>query len=287
MKLYPQLSNGRYITVENEIAAAKRSLYYLWWKFLRLSEDYWWLCRFNGKCKDATLCATYAKFGNVFDYTFEAWWIKHGEALFAFKIDPPKVEIVNLRMIEQEMNLHYKILIAPKFLTKSEIASQVMHALKDHKPSKLPNKIKYSMSVSDTRGIKKNVLQAVYQVWCLNQVLQNAKEQGKLNRPTRYTQYWLGNQIGIMSNTKRKAAIGLKAQAAYQLAVRVKVSRYLTKAQSLIGNVELGKFPVFDSIEPRERWTKKQQAQITLELAGKRWISPEIDQQKFNKILGL
>jgi hypothetical protein len=287
MKLYPELSKGRYLTVESEIAAAKRSLYFLWWKFLRLSEDYWWLCRFNGKCKDADLSATYAKFGNVFTDDFEMWWIKHGEALFAFQIDPPKVEIFNPWMLDMETDLHYKILIAPKYLTKSEIASQVMYALKDHKPSGLPDRIKNSLSVSDTRGIKKNVLNAVYQVWCLNQVLQNAKEQGKLDRPTRFTQLWIGNQINIMPNAKRKLVVGIKAQLAHQLAVRVKVSRYLAKAQSLIGNVELGKFPVLDSVGSRDRWTKKQQTQITLELAGSRWISPEIDQQKFNKMLGL
>lgn len=287
MKLYPELSNGRYLTVENEIAAAKRSLYYLWWKFLRLSQDYWWLCRFNGKCKDASLRATYSKFGDVFKYDFDDWWIRYGEALFAFKIDPPKVEVIKMRMVDFEVEQHYKILIAPKFLTKSEIAKQVRQALKNHTPAKMPNQIKFSLSVSDTRGIKKNVLQTVYQVWCLDQVLQDAKEQGKLDRPTRFTQYWIGKQLGVISDVKSKKAIGIKAQTALQLAVRVKVSRYLSKAQSLISNAEIGKFPVLEPVGARDRWTKKQQAQMDQYLAGRNWISPEIDQAKYNKMIGL
>ena len=151
MKLYPKLSRGRYADQNSEVEAAKRSLYYLWWRFLRLSEDYWWVCRFDGKCKDADLCATYGRFGNVFTDTFEQWWESNGERLFAFKVDPPKVERMDAREIHRSMGQHYEILLVPKYLTKSEITKQVQQVMAEHEPSPLPKQFKYDLSVSDTR----------------------------------------------------------------------------------------------------------------------------------------
>lgn len=287
MKLYPQLSRGRYADQTSEMEAAKRSLYHLWWRFLRLSEDYWWVCRFGGKSKDATLCATYGRFGNVFTDTFEEWWRANGEKLFAFKVDPPKVERMDAREFHRSMGQHYEILLVPKYLTKSEIAKQVQQVMAEHEPSQLPKQFKYDLSVSDTRGIKKHVLQAVHDVWCLNQMLQRAIELGQLDRPERFTQYWIGKKLGVMKADEAVAFVNVESQAAHQLAVRVKVNRYLAKARALIANAELGNFPVVKGVEPRERWTNKQQAQMAIELSGRRWVSPEIDQTRFKKMLGL
>jgi len=285
MKLYPQLSRGRYSSRRSEIAAAKRSLYYMWWKYLRLSEDYWWVCHFDGKCKDNTLNATYKKFGNVFTDKFEQWWESNGEKLFAFKVDPPKVERMDVREFHRSMDLNYEILLVPKYLTKSEIAKQVQQVMAEHEPSPLPKQFKYDLSVSDTRGMKRNVMQGVYDVWCLNQVLQDALERQQLDQPERFTQYWIGKQLGIMNADEVGPFINLESQAAHQLSVRVKVNRYLAKARALIANAELGNFPVVKPVESRNRWTKMQQAHIASELAGSRWISPEIDQARFKKML--
>ena len=287
MKLYPKLSRGRYADQHSEVEAAKRSLYYMWWKYLRLSEDYWWVCYFEGKCKDGDLCNTYENFGDVFTDTFEQWWETNGERLFAFKVDPPKVERIDVRDFNRSMGQHYEILLVPKYLTKSEIASQVQQVVASHEPSPLPKQFKYDLSVSDTRGMKRAVINGVYDVWCLNQVLQRALELEQLERPERFTQYWIGKKLRVMRADEIGSFVNVESQAAHQLAVRVKVNRYLAKARALIANAELGNFPVVKPVEQRERWTKKQQAQIALELAGQRWISPEIDQARFNKMLGL
>ncbi len=281
------LSNLRYPNKRKELAAAKRSLYYLWWKFLRLSEDYWWLCEFNGKSKDKAFNETYKKFGNVFVGTFEDWWATRGADLFAYKLEPPKVEWLDKGKFYGKSEDYYKVLLIPKNLTKSEIASQVRKVLATHKKAPLSKKIRYDLSISDTRGMKRPVLESVLDVWSLNQVLKLAIQNGQLDRPERFTQYWIGKQLNLMRAGAQTHFVNIESQAKHQLAVRVKVNRYLSKAQSLIANAEYGQFPVVKKVQQPSRWTESQKSKIKAQLCGRQWMSPEIDPARFFKILGV
>jgi hypothetical protein len=281
------LSNLKYPNKRKELAAAKRSLYYLWWRFLRLSEDYWWLCEFNGKSKDKAFNETFKKFGNVFAGTFEEWWTTRGAGLFAYKLEPPKVEWLDKGKFYGESENYYKILLIPKNLTKSEIASQVRKVLASHKKAPLSKKIRYDISISDTRGMKRAVLERVIDVWSLNQVLKLAIQNDRLDRPERFTQYWIGKQLDLMRSGSQPQFVNIETQAKHQLAVRVKVNRYLSKAQLLITNAEYGQFPVVKKIKQSSRWTDSQKSKINTQLCGRQWISPEIDYQKYEKILGV
>lgn len=281
------LSNLRYPSKRKELAAAKRSLYYLWWRFLRLSEDYWWLCQFNGKSKDKEFNETYKKFGNVFDGTFEDWWAARGADLFAYKLEPPKVEWLDKGKFYGKSEDYYKVLLIPKNLTKSEIASQVRKVLATHKKAPLSKRIRYDVSISDTRGMKRPVLESVFDVWSLNQVLKLAIQNGRLDRPERFTQYWMGKQLNLMRTSSQTHFVNIETQAKHQLALRVKVNRYLSKAQSLIANTEYGKFPDVKKIKQPSRWTESQKSQMNAQLGGQHWMSPEIDSKRFLKMLNI
>lgn len=284
---YHGLSNLRYPNKQKELAAAKRSLFYLWWKYLRLSEDYWWLCFFNGKSKDKAFNQTYQKFGNIFECSFDSWWKKTGTNLFAYKLEPPKVEWLDTGKFYGQSEECYKVLLIPKNLTKSQIATQVRKVLETHKKQPLSKHIRYDISISDTRGMKRPVLEKMFEVWCLNQVLQVALIHGVLDRPERFTQYWIGKQLSVMKAGTKENFINIESQAKHQLAVRVKVNRYLGKSKALIANAEYGRFPEVKKVSSQNRWTEEQLNQIKSRLKGENWISPEIDQAKFKKILGL
>ena len=282
---FPATTRMKYPSRRAEIAAAKRSLYYLWWKYLRLSEDYWWLCRFKGKSLDTDFNETYKKFGDVFAGAFDDWWLEKGAKLFAYKVKPPSVEWFDENKAYPDFKLNYKVLLVPKYLNKTDISKQISQLLENHKAARLNKKIRYDITVSDTRGMKRPVLETVYDVWSLNQVLTMHKASGKLARPERFTQYWIGTKLDVMGTKGPKSFVNIESQAKYQLTIRVKVNRYLTKARALIANAELGQFPVVKTVKKRDRWTPKQLIEIQNSRKNEIWLSPDIDQKKYIGLL--
>lgn len=289
MKRYPLLSKYWYMNGKDELAAAERSLYYLWWRYLRLSEDYYWACMFNGQCRDKRIANTYALFNDVFRRQFDIWWSAKAPQLFAMKMAPLKVEILSPLSEMPHPYLEWDdfvLLAVPKFLTTTEILDGVTKALVGHQRAPLPHEIAYTLAASNTRGVNKQVLRKMIDVWGLSQVLLDAKESGELARPGRFTQYWIGDKLNVMSQADKRSIVGLKAQAKHRLAVRVKVNRYLANAKALISNAALGQFPVLKKVgDFHDLWTPEQLAHIRTTLKGRRWISPEIDKEKFQAML--
>ena len=59
--------------------------------------------------------------------------------------------------------------------------------------------------------------------------------------------------------------------------MKVAVSRMLVRADALIANAEIGKFPSFDKVEPRKRWTEEQQQELDAAIARGEWQPPAIN----------
>ena len=77
---------------EKEKENYKKSIYYFWWVFLRLNEDYKKCCENGGKGEMSRL---YDDFGDVFALEFKQWWQgdDRGNRLFAEKPLPEFGEI--------------------------------------------------------------------------------------------------------------------------------------------------------------------------------------------------
>ncbi len=275
-KLYPNLSRGRYLLNEQEVAAAKRSLYFWWWKYLRLSSDYWWLCQQNGKTTDKAFASVYADFGDVFSHDFERWWNEYGVRIFAYKLDPPRISFIDRHTLDEAAASRRSYAVAiPMFYTKSEIFKQLRELLKDHKPLRMPLFVATDREVGDRRGKRKQVLIDAHRVWCLNDAVNREKDGGRLDRPERFTQQWLGRKLSILPKSDTKKFRSAKVEANERLAIRVKVNRYLSKANLIIKNVEIGNFPVFAPVPETKRWTKKQLVEKQAALISGAWTCPE------------
>lgn len=287
---FRNLSRRSYELKQDELAAAKRSLYYWWWRYLRLSVDYWWLCQQNGKTRDKTFAKTYSDFGDVFDVysDFDTWWEANGTRLFAYQITPPKVDYYSEDefLLRRRENWYHQILV-PKFFTKTEILKQIDTLFEGFKPQPFPEELRAIRTVAPLQGVRKSVLIEVHKTWCLNDAIRRAKIAGALINPMRYTQYWMGNALdlrGSESKVKRYS----KSQADYEnLAMRVKVNRYLSRADMLIKNVEVGIFPSVKPVETRQYWTRKQQMEMQLAVDAGHWISPESRTSGIRKLLGI
>lgn len=286
---FPNLSNQRYSHFDLEVKAAQRSLYYLWWRYLRLSEDYWWLCQQKGRTLDKEFAKTYKVFGNIFGVSFSQWWEQRGAAVFSYKVDPPKVEKFKLKdalFIHNEKWL--QPVMIPQHLTKTEILAQIGALFDDHVPKPLPTAVTTENEVEDMRGVRKGVLLDAHRVWCLNDAIERAKATGNLDRPERLTQYWIGKQLGLEPEpNKAKIIRPLQTEKYEMLAIRVKVNRYLTKASNIIANVELGHFPLMSTVSERERWSKNQLVEKLDAIAAGLWVCPESSTKEFQSLLPL
>ena len=49
---YTGLTGHSYQSKKDEVSAACKSEYLWWIAFLRLSQDYWWVCHEHGECLD-------------------------------------------------------------------------------------------------------------------------------------------------------------------------------------------------------------------------------------------
>lgn len=286
-RFFPNLSNQKYNQLDLEIAAAKRSLYYLWWRYLRLSDNYWWLCQQRGKTGDKEFAETYNLFGNIFGVSFDEWWVERGTKVFSYEVDPPQVELISVREMRYVPPVKWiQPAMIPLHLTKSEILAQLNDLLKDHQPTPLPKSIATGHEVEDLRGVRKKVLIDAHRVWCLNDVLSRAKAADLLERPERFTQYWIGKQLGITPEPdKAKIIRRVQTEKYERLSIRVKVNRYLTKANNIIANVELGHFPVMTPVAERKMWTKKQLQEKKDAIEAGLWVCPESDSDEFIKMI--
>ena len=286
-RFFPKLSNQKYSQLGLEIAAAKRSLYYWWWRYLRLSDDYWWLCQQKGRTADKEFAATFKLFGDVFTKDFGDWWADRGTQVFSYEVDPPKVELISVREMSWVPPIKWiQPVMVPLHLTKSEILAQLSELLKDHKPKPLPKSIASGQEMEDLRGVRKQVLIDAHRVWCLNDAINRAIAADLLDRPERCTQHWIGKQLGIEPepDAERKSATA-QVEKNERLALRVKVNRYLVKSRAVIANVELGHFPSMKPVPERERWSKKQLADKAAAIAAGQWVCPESDTKEFQSLL--
>lgn len=275
---FRNLSRRNYELKRDELAAAKRSLYFWWWKFLRLSPDYWWLCQQKGKTRDKEFAKTYRDFGDVFDVygDFDLWWGAHGEGLFAYQLSPPKVNFYD----DNEITLRrrrrwYYLVMVPKFFTKTEVLKQLDTLFDRFQPEAFPEELSSRRSMASLQGIRKPVLIEAFKVWCLNAAIQRGKADGSLQQPQRYTQFWIGKTLGLREADGRVKRYDKRKEDCENLAMRVKVNRYLSKVHALIRNVEVGIFPSVRMPEPRRYWTLQQERDLQKAIKDGLWLSPE------------
>jgi hypothetical protein len=285
-RYFQYLSNSRYDSRELEIAAAKRSLYYWWWRYLRLSANYWWLCKEQGRTLDKEFAQTYGVFGDVFSLEFDEWWDLKGARAFAYSVTPPKVTLCSSdTMLIGHAEGHYIPVLIPIHLTKSRILTQLGEVLRNHRPKPLSRSITSQTDLQSMRGLSKKKIIDAHKVWCLNDAISREIRNGNLNQPQRFTQYWLGKKLRLDPRHGESVKFTINRDEKMRLALRVKVNRYLSKANNIISNVEVCKFPVVTPCETKKRWTKSQLAGMVEAIEAGEWACPESSAEEFMKLL--
>ena len=276
------LRRFRYRSQEAELADARVSVRRWWWEYLRLSKDYWLICktsrsRLRPETTDEGLANIYRKFGDVHASNFDDWWLERGSMIFREQHEPPKVKEIhpnpeNIARIGRD-NILIKV---PLALSRVTIQRQISRILIKHEAKRPNNRLEISRSDFPINPVRYRLhtLQIMHEVYCLHRELitkpaalrsiagtVDERQEWKMKWEQRADLYRIGKLLRISPNNER--LIGTEQQIrAKQNGMRASVSRFLRRTEQLISNVEYGKFPVFTIHEkPEQRFNQRQLAQ--------------------------
>jgi len=255
-------------SIEEELSYARTSVRRWWWEYLRLSKDYWLICQtssnaVNPRTTDDGMRWIYRKFGDIYSVDFDTWYERTGSRIFREQVELPKV----LEVAEDLSNLSQErdgklLLEIPLSLSQATINRQINRILKKHADERPDNKLETSKSQFPINPVlyRLPALQKMHEIWCVHREVVAkpiALGQAKDKYSTKGDLYKIGVALHLSpSNEGMVEDVELHHKRLNRM--RSTVSRYLGKADMLIGNVEIGKFPRFTKISAIERFSKGQ-----------------------------
>lgn len=208
---------------------------------------------------------------------FDEWWIHRGYALFQEQVEPPRVELVDKATLHEHLrNPKRKLISIPLDISKQSLKRQFLDLLLDLGHQEV-RKGDAPLKLLKVKGIRLKVLESAIRVWHMRFQL----DYDKLHRPTltdaeRLSLYEIGVELDISPQHKRKPGEPLAARILKERVMRVAVIRMTKRAEALIANAEIGRFPSYDSVKPRKRWTAEQKKALEKAVANGKWNSPGI-----------
>lgn len=228
------------------------SIYYYWWRFLRLHEGYRKTCERGGEGPLEALYADFGDvrggedrpFGNPLESEFKAWWGENdrGAELFAEPALPDTVETLTPDDISEfssgwDQNA-YLIVGIPLRLPKTDIQRRVARLVRKHHHRKrgqrllMESKAKYPViGQFSTKALK-----SILDVYELRQ------------REPELALWEIAQRLGFMKtklSTDEMKFRGTGEASDKKLSMSSATSRKLKQARILIDGVGKGRFPVF------------------------------------------
>lgn len=233
----PAPNRERQDELTQEMRLAKNGWYGLWYRCLRLSEEYQHCCVNQGKGR---LKLMYGDFGDVVQLSFPQWWQTVGRYLFAERKAIPKVQsYTHSRDLEEITSMRDKLVLEiPLTMRKSTAVRQINKFLKQAYEGRdvVPREQSTARRKLAKSKLRKETLVKMLDLYEL-----------RYRKPD-LSLWQLGEAAGIeldlMARTTDGQQITLQQE---RIRMGIAVSRYLSQARNLIWNATEGKFP---SIKP-------------------------------------
>jgi hypothetical protein len=244
--------------MEEEIADARKSVRRWWWEYLRLSQDYWFLCQTCDQdapiTTDKKLAKVFRDFGNVHELKFEDWWRTTGSKLFAERSDFPKVREITPAQFATVDHDERKVYVEiPIKLTRATVVAQISRILDEYADQRPSNRLEITSSDYPVAPVSlklERVIQPAHEVFCLHrELIEKPKALARLgNRRDASAHqidanlFRIGKVYGLSPDNAdlRGTPEDITSKT---VAMRREVRRVLDRALNLIRHVEAGRFP--------------------------------------------
>ena len=272
----------RFRSAEESLEAVREGVHRWWWEFLRLSKPYWLVCQTSQRPRIATqdsgLARVYRAFGNVYDCTFDEWWIDRGSWVFREREQFPKVsEVARAPRERSSQNVagdHIWVDI-PLKLSRRTIQRQLGRILDAYDELRVNNRLELSTSAFRLNPVqfRLHTLRQVYEVHSLHrELVAKPRALKALHQAEAFEQradlFRIGKLLRV-SPSNESLRGDPQEITRRQNRMRASVSRLLRRSELLIANLEQGVFPSFKPVEALQeaRFTTAQlEAHAELEL---------------------
>jgi len=274
---YTGLSRQFFVSKTVEVQEACKSDYLWWIAFLRLSQDYWWICHENGECLDERLQKVWSCFGNIFQYdNFQSWWVSKSHEAFAEHVNPPKLCDVTIYSQFMEVSSKDKLLIdVPLHLSNELIIQQLIELLSNFPKETRFYKSTANQQLADISTKERKQLPILYQVALMDRLVEAVKvsNQHELSWLAKMRFYEIGMAIDISPNAKPTKFDSLATRTEKQNRVRSAVCQKKKQADAVIANIEIGSFPIKTKVEVKARWTTDQKRRMKSAIEQGDWLN--------------
>lgn len=263
----------RFRSAADSLEAVREGVHRWWWEFLRLSKHYWLVCQTSQRPKVATqdrqLARVYRAFGDVYNCTFDEWWLDRGSWVFREREQFPKVkEVARAPRERPSQNVagdHVWVDI-PLKLSRRTIQRQLGRILDAYDQLRLNNRLELSTSAFKLNPVqfRLHTLRQVHEVHSLHrELVAKPRALKHLNKQADFEQradlFRIGKLLRV-SPSNESLRGDPQEITRRQNRMRASVSRLLRRSELLIANVEQGVFPSFKpgGIQEEARFTPAQ-----------------------------
>lgn len=294
----------RHKTPEMSLEQARTSIYRWWWEYLRISKNYWLLCQtsngLNARTQDEQMRRVYRRFGDIYNSSFDDWWLDRGYRIFGEQEKFPKVAVVPSRPSERQrqMPADDKIWVEiPLKLSKRTVQKQLGKLLDEYESSRLRRRLELTTAEFKINPVQFGMhqLQKVHEVHALHRELIEKPKWQREFAPdmvageTRADLFRIGKLLRLSPSNESLSGEPEMVRARLNR-MRVAVSRLLKRGELLIANVEVGIFPSYKPVEQTTpRFTARQLEQHK-ELESKWWqlsLISALSEDKLSRVAGI
>lgn len=265
------LKKYRYKRPEDSLVEVRTDVRRWCWEYLRLSKDYWLVCQtsdvFNIATHDPELRRLYIKFGDIYNCTFDEWWVRKGYRVFSETEKFPKVKLIPSRPSERKSQNPTTESIwveVPLKLSKRTIQKQIGILLNEYESIRPRSRMELSSAGFKFNSVQfgTHILKKVHEVYTLHRELIQKPIWLKQNniKSAKYVEKADLFRIGKLLKLSPSNESGdVDELAKKHNRMRVAVSRNLKNARLLIKNLESGIFPSYAENEnTKKRFSSKQ-----------------------------
>ena len=229
----PVPNRERQDELTQEMRLAKNGWYGLWYRCLKLSDEYQHCCTNQGKGR---LKLMYGDFGDVVKLSFPQWWQSVGRYLFAERRSIPKVQsYTNRRDLEEITSMRDKLVLEiPLNMRKSTAVRQLNQFLKQAYEGRevVPREQSTARRKLSKSKLRKETAVKILDLYELRY------------RKPELTLWQLGEAAGIELDLMARTTDGQQMTLQQErIRMGIAVSRYLSQARNLIWNATEGNFP--------------------------------------------